>query len=298
MRQGTFDVAVAGNGVLGLSIAWELLRRAPDLRVVVIGPAARDGSATVAAGAMLNCFAEVTDTTAQHPASQAKFTLGRQALDAWPQWLDGLWEAAGTPGPRSSRTEGTFVVLGAQATATATRSFDAVHAALKEHAEPHHEIDSCEVPGMRPVPHERPVRALYLEREGSVDARAVLTALETAVRRAGATFLDGEATALVSAHDRILGLRMADGQSVTAGTVVLAAGAGTQRLMDQLPLGETPPVLHGAGAAVQTRRERAPCCASPSSSSTRAWACPRSSDGTTEAAPSPWTASPSSALPP
>ncbi|MCJ0874238.1 FAD-binding oxidoreductase [Streptomyces sp. AP-93] len=253
----TVDVAVVGNGVLGLSIALELVRRSPGTRVAVVGPASRRGSATAAAGAMLNCFAEVTDATDRHPASRAKFALAREALDAWPQWFEGLHHERAPSAP-FSLSPGTFVVLGAQATPTAVRNFEAIHAALKQYAEPHHEVEPADIPGLRPVPHERPVRALYLEREGSLDARAVLEALENAGRRSGVTFLDGEASDLVSAHGRACGLRLLDGRAISAGTVVLAAGTGSQQLLDRLAPDEAPPLLHGTGFAVETRRQVQP----------------------------------------
>ncbi|MEV8439578.1 FAD-dependent oxidoreductase [Actinosynnema sp. NPDC051121] len=89
------DVAVVGNGVLGLSVAVEVARRAPELRIAVIGPPDRPGAATAAAGAMLNCFGEVTRHTGGHPAARAKFALARETLDRWPQWLGQLADEAG-----------------------------------------------------------------------------------------------------------------------------------------------------------------------------------------------------------
>lgn len=256
MRRLNADVAVAGNGVLGLSVAVELARRAPGLRVVVVGPVSRPGAATVAAGAMLNCFAEVTDTTSHHPASWAKFALARAALDVWPDWLEGLRDAGGHA--PSLVSPGTFVVLGAQATPTAVRNFDAVQAALKEYVEPHQEVQAADIPGLRPVPHERPVRALYLEREGAVDARAVLTALEGCGRRLGVTFVDGLVSRLLTAKGKTTGLHLADGSEISAGAVVVAAGTASQPLLDQVLAHRTPPLLHGTGCAVQTLRHTGP----------------------------------------
>jgi glycine oxidase len=265
------DVAVAGKGVRGLSVALELVRRSPELKVAVAGPASRPGAATVAAAAMLNCFAEVTDSVGRHPASRAKFALARAALDAWPKWLEGLRDEAGREPLLVS--PGTFVVLGAQATPTATQSFDAVHAALKEYAEPHHEVDATDIPGLRPVPHERPIRALHLEREGAVDARAVLAALETAGRRLGVTFLDGQATQVLTANGKTTGIRLADGSELAAGAVVVAAGAASQPLLDQLAPGRIQPLLHGTGCAVQTLRHALPGFDRVIRTPTRAGAC-------------------------
>ncbi|MEU9237606.1 NAD(P)/FAD-dependent oxidoreductase [Streptomyces subrutilus] len=250
------DVAVAGNGVLGWSLAVELARRSRGLRVVVVGPASGPGGASAAAAAMLNCFAEVTDTTSCHPASRAKFALGWAALDAWPDWLDAMRDGSGR-GP-SVVSPGTFVVLGAQATPTAVRNFEAVQAALKEHAEPHHEVQAADIPGLRPVPHERPLRALYLEREGAVDARAVLQALERCGRRLGVSVIDGRTSRLQAASGRCTGMSLEDGTEISAGAVVVAAGTASGPLLDQLLPARTPPLLHGTGCAARTLRHTWP----------------------------------------
>ena len=252
------DVLVVGNGVIGLSIALELSSRAPDLRVTVIGPADRPGAATTAAGAMLNCFAEVTADTARHPATAAKLAIARTALDQWPRWLERLREAADDPALGHGRPEGTFVVLGAKAADQTIRNYDAILAAVGEYGEPHEHVRPADIPGLDPDVNARPVRALRLPREGAIDARAVLTALEVALRRRGVELCDDTVRALESTGAKVRGVRTRDGRPITAGTVVLAAGSLTQRFIGQLPPGMIPPMLHGAGFAVETTRERFP----------------------------------------
>jgi glycine oxidase len=90
-----YDVIIIGNGVIGYSIAYELARRSGELRIAVCGPAHRRGAASLAAGAMLNTFGEVTKATLASAAGQAKFELCRRALDRWPSWLEELKEASG-----------------------------------------------------------------------------------------------------------------------------------------------------------------------------------------------------------
>jgi glycine/D-amino acid oxidase-like deaminating enzyme len=49
------DVAIVGNGVIGMTIAIRLKIAAPHLHVAVIGPKGRAGCA------MLGCYGEVTE---------------------------------------------------------------------------------------------------------------------------------------------------------------------------------------------------------------------------------------------
>ncbi|MGW0561664.1 NAD(P)/FAD-dependent oxidoreductase [Streptomyces sp. NPDC003016] len=252
------DVLVVGNGVIGMSIAFELTQRAPELRVAVVGPTVREGAASAAAGAMLNCFAEVTTSTFTHPAASAKFTIAREALDAWPSWFGRLREAAGAAGESRSWTEGTFVLLGARAADQTINNFHAIEAALLEYEEPFTEVTFEDIEGMSPELNARPVRALHLHREGSVDAREILALLEKALERHNVQMVGDVVEGLQMSGGRVTGVRLAGGDRMAAGTVVLAAGSTTQHFIEQLPQGAVPPMLHGTGLAVQAQREAYP----------------------------------------
>ncbi|MGP3978544.1 FAD-dependent oxidoreductase [Streptomyces sp. 8N114] len=195
------DVVVVGNGVMGLSVALEIARQSPDSRVSVVGPPQRPMSATYAAGAMLNCFGEVTRYTSRHPATRARFALAREALDAWPGWIEMLAELAGPPaGPalRASHLPGTFVLLSGRSGAVAADNFEAMRAAAEQHGEPHELVDARDVEGLAPRSDARPLRVLHLRREGSVDARAVLAALEAATARLGVRHVAGSVRSLLT----------------------------------------------------------------------------------------------------
>jgi ribulose 1,5-bisphosphate synthetase/thiazole synthase len=55
----TFDIILVGNGSISLAIAFSLSKKNTKLKIAIIGPQKRIGAASLAAGFMLNCFAEV-----------------------------------------------------------------------------------------------------------------------------------------------------------------------------------------------------------------------------------------------
>ena len=57
------DVAVIGNGILGMSTAFRINELDPNVRICLIGPDTYLNGATVAAGAMLGVHGEVTEAT-------------------------------------------------------------------------------------------------------------------------------------------------------------------------------------------------------------------------------------------
>jgi glycine/D-amino acid oxidase-like deaminating enzyme len=252
------DVVVVGNGVIGMSIAYELVRRAPGTSVLVVGPARRPGAASVAAGAMLNCFGEVTKYTLLSPAGQAKFQLCKDALDAWPEWRAGLAEVAGADDLGSGAPTGTTVLLNAKSGHLDDENFAALLAAAAKFDEPHEEIDPRDVTGLRPLAEARPLRAVHLPREGAIDAREVLQALERALAGLTVGTVDAQVSGIETGGGRVTGVRLDNGETLGCDTVVLAAGAFSRPLLDVLPAGAVPPVLCGKGIAVETVRQAHP----------------------------------------
>ncbi|MFV2088392.1 NAD(P)/FAD-dependent oxidoreductase [Micromonospora sp. LOL_021] len=248
------DIAIVGNGIIGLSVAYELAKREPDLKICVIGPARRSGAASMAAGAMLNTFGEITKYTLTSPAGQAKFQLCRDALDRWPAWLDEVKQASGEADLDRSLSHGTTVLLNAKSGHLDDENFAALIAALGKFDEPYEEITPGDVPGLDPLAEARPLRAVHLPREGAIDARAVLAAMQTAATRHGVTVVDDQITGFEVSGGAVSGVRLTDGQLLSANTVILAAGAFSGPLTGVLPPGAVPAMFAGKGIAVQTQR--------------------------------------------
>ncbi|GAA2281856.1 hypothetical protein GCM10010234_18910 [Streptomyces hawaiiensis] len=249
----TSDIAIVGNGVLALSTALELTRRDVSLSVTVIGPRDREGAATPASGAMLNCFAEITKYTLASDASRAKFEMCRDSLDLWPDWLDLVHEASGHDRPHT--VSGTVVIENAVSGVLDSENFDAMLDAAAKYGETHELIGPRGIAGLDPTPTARPLRALYLPAEGAVDSGAVYEALRAALVARGVRFVDQPVGALTREGDRVTGATLVDGSHVSAGTIMVAAGAFTTPLLDTV-LGphDVQPVFSGTGIATVTHR--------------------------------------------
>ncbi|HVQ91419.1 MAG TPA: FAD-dependent oxidoreductase, partial [Mycobacteriales bacterium] len=104
--------------------------------------------------------------------------------------------------------------------------------------------------GLRPARGHEPVAALHLPAEGWVVTADLLAALDDAVqdRRVRATV-----TELVPGPDRVTGVRLDSGDAISAGHVVLAAGAGIARLAERWPFPDRAPaprLLAGKGVSL------------------------------------------------
>jgi glycine/D-amino acid oxidase-like deaminating enzyme len=273
MPSSKIDTVIIGNGVIGYSIAYELAKRARDLRIAVVGPSGRGGAASAAAGAMLNTFGEVTKNTLRSAAGEAKFELCHRALDRWPSWLEELKQASGDPDLDRSLSHGTTVLYNTKSGFLDDKNFKAFQEALVKFAEPHEEIDPEDIVGLRPAPDARPLRAIHVPREGSIDARAVLAGLEAAAAGLNVVTVDREVVEILTQGGKATGVALGDGTTVEADTVILSAGAFTGQLTKIFEPGAVPLMLAGRGIAMLTRRASEPGFEHVVRSPTRAGAC-------------------------
>ncbi|MFB6535489.1 NAD(P)/FAD-dependent oxidoreductase [Streptomyces noursei] len=250
-RAVTFDVVVVGNGVLGLSLAVVLLRR--GLRVVVVGDGRRPMAASTAAGAMNGCFGEVTATTTATVHGRAKLELDVAAARMWEDWLAELAEDGGGGAVRCAR--GTVVLHNAIGMAEIDdTAMTAIRSALEHYEEPYEVVDPVEVvPWLDPQPTARPLGGLFIPGEHGVDAGALLDALSSAVGRLGGLQVPEHAVRVVHGSGEVKGVALADGTVLAGGRVVLAAGVGSQTLLDTLPpdiAAPIPRLISGFGVSV------------------------------------------------
>lgn len=233
------DVVVVGGGVIGLSVAWEAAQR--GLSVRVLDPSPGHGAAWVAAGML----APVTE------ASFGEETLARlfvAAADLWPAFA-----------ARLSATTG--MDTGLQACGTVTVGLDASdRAEIDQLLEFQHHLgldasrlsaSECRalVPTLSPA-----VRGgALMPGDHQVDNRRFVLSLIEGCGRAGVKLASDRVVSI--SFDRqgaAAGVVTETGDTVTGGTVLLAAGVHTPRI-GGLPEAVVPPVRPVKGHVVRLR---------------------------------------------
>jgi hypothetical protein len=116
-------------------------------------------------------------------------------------------------------------------------------------------VDPADLDWVDSEPISRPLKAFHTPGEHAVNPVALMERLESAFTKAGGTVITELATAVAHDRDRVTGVTLANGEGISAGQVVLAAGARTQALLDTLPVGPRIPKLvsgYGVSALVKT----------------------------------------------
>src|SRR5437899_9055482 len=114
---------ILGNGILAAAIAFRLTKRlAANDRIIIIGRRARPGSATLAAAAMLNSFAEVEVGSLKSELDRYRFELSRAAGRMWPQFENEIADTI----PGGGLELGTYVINNSAADDLDDENFDAI----------------------------------------------------------------------------------------------------------------------------------------------------------------------------
>ncbi|HXV76535.1 MAG TPA: glycine oxidase ThiO [Candidatus Polarisedimenticolaceae bacterium] len=224
------DVTVVGGGVIGLSVAAELLRRGVAVDVIDRGPI--PGYATAAAAGML---APVSEAELE---DEVVLPLALDSLARFPAFVDWLERTTGLP--CDYRTDGTLWVA---VTRDDRAELEHIHHTLTERigGMPARWLSAGEVHAREPHLSGRVLCGLWVERDLQVDPRALTAALERAIVAAGGTIERGTRVVGIIADGgvvRAVELATPDGVARrAAGGVVLAAGAWSGHEL-RLPLGD------------------------------------------------------------
>jgi glycine oxidase len=236
------DVLVVGGGVIGAAVAWRCAQR--GLATTVVDPAPGSGATSAAAGML----APVTEL--QH-AEQRLLALNLESARRYPAFAAEIEDRTGLP--VGYRPCGTVAVAWDAADLAALWDLHRLHRRLG--------LDS-EVLGSRELRRLEPGLATGLPGgllacgDHQVDNRLLHAALAEAGRREGVRVVAARAACLSTGY-RVRGVRLEDGTALTAGVVVLAAGAWSGRV-GGVPAGALPPVRPVKGQTLRLRVREEP----------------------------------------
>jgi len=232
------DVAVAGAGVIGLSIAWRLALR--GLSVAVFERATVGAGASLAAAGMLAAAAE------HEPGGHDLLTLALESQRQWPQFRTALEAQSGLS--IDFREDGTLVVALGRDEVERLRFRHDLH---KRCGLATRWLGGPEVRALEPALRPSVSAGLHCADDHQVSPVLVMAALRAAFIAAGGLLFEHCAVTGVDLEGgRACGLVTERG-ACRASTVVLTAGAWTG---DVLPPGLTVPVrpLKGQALALRT----------------------------------------------
>lgn len=246
-RSTTFDVVVVGNGSIALALANRLKTRDSNLRIAVVGPAARKGGASLTAGAMINAWAEIGYGVFENPALADRAGLPIAAMAMWDDLHKELREFTADD---LGIAWGTYILNNAMGSPHETRAVDYIIDQMAKRQVPYQIMSGSDVPWLQPEPRGQITRVVRVP-DGRFDPFKVLGAMEKAAAARRIEQVDGTVVALDVANGQ-RSVKLSDGTVLAGKQIVLANGSFAQALIDQIPelRHAMPRLLWGAGSAL------------------------------------------------
>jgi glycine oxidase len=209
------DCAVLGGGLIGLAIAWRAALG--GFSVHLADPDPGGGASTAAAGML----APVTEA---HYGEERLLDLNLRSARRYPSFVEELAEFTGLP--TGYDTRGTLAVAFDRDDRSVLAETAAYHRKLDLESTP---LTGREARQLEPMLAPGVQAGLLVEGDHQVDNRLLHTALLEAATRAGVHIHRSRAE-LVVENGRASGLRLENGESLTADQVVLAAGCWSSEI--------------------------------------------------------------------
>jgi glycine oxidase len=209
-HQPAADAVVVGGGVIGLGIAWRAATA--GMTVTVVDEAPGRGASWAAAGML----APVTEV---HYGERPLLDLNLAAAGRWPSFAAEVEEASGRP--VGYRPGGTLAVARDADDNAALEELYRFQLRCGLEVE---RLRSRECRQLEPGLHPGVRGGVLAAGDHQVDNRALVQALLAACERAGVGLVAGRVAELAVEGDRVTGVVLADGGTLAAGAVVLAAG--------------------------------------------------------------------------
>ena len=212
----TFDVAIAGGGLIGGAIAFELARS--GLRVALFDrQQPGEGSSWAAAG--------ILSPAPENAGMISTVPLSRASLNLYPEFVAAVEEISGQS--VGYRARGTLEALFSTDAQEKLSTIIALHHGLGLKAEPVSAEDACE---MEPALSPELEAAVFRPDEACVDNRELTKAVLTAAERSGVKiFARSNVQSIAKDGGRCDGL-FVDGEKVESRWTVIAAGCSSAEI--------------------------------------------------------------------
>jgi glycine oxidase len=231
------DVLIVGGGIIGCSIALRLAEA--GCKVTIVERQRIGCEASSAAAGMLSPQADSLQP-------DEFFAFGIKSRAMYKDFVAHLHEQSGIDA--QLRDEGTMFI-----------SIEN----LKDHADDWtawqidaglrlEKLSADELFKLEPAVSKSATRAFFMPEDHQVDNRLLMQALNLAIKRAGVEVIEGvEVTSLIVETNRITGVTCGD-QKIYAGSVLIAAGCWTGRLLEPVGLLAKTIPAHGQMIAVRS----------------------------------------------
>ncbi|MAA53544.1 MAG: FAD-dependent oxidoreductase [Phycisphaerae bacterium] len=263
---------IIGNGILGLTIGIKLLIESNGSHeIVIIGPYDRKGSATMAAGAMLNSYSELDYNTFKSKYSKFHFKLSKEATKLWPKFLKSIKSISSSDDNQiNSKCDikyGTYIINNTVSDDLDDLNYEAIRSQLIEDGEDFEDVNPKDIKNYNPSQNSRSARSLFIPKEGWINPKILLNQIEKIFLESNnCQLLNAKLVHIKHKNNKVSGVKLCNGQVMEADNYILATGSKINDILlnSRLDL-NIQRVFHGLGISIEinTRNKYDKCIRTP-----------------------------------
>jgi glycine oxidase len=252
-------IAIVGNGVIGLSLAYALSRRTnpPDIEVYGRPDLAADYAGSAAAPAMINVVGEVTASIETSWAAKHMLDIGLAAQAAWPEFVARLNGDAGEAGGEPVQLHSGTYIISRPGKQDEASNLSAIRKTLVAEGIPHECVKPNEIAGTAIAAPERFESGIFVPSESFVDADSLLTSLRACLNKSRNVAFRPLRVHSIEPNKRQITDERGDAHETDA--VILANSCGFNDLVGSIGLAGVPHMLPIFGVGMRLSRP----CAKP-----------------------------------
>ena len=242
-------VIIIGNGILGLTTAYRLLKKDSTVMVDIIGPETQDGCASLAAAAMFNSFCEIDQSTLSNKVEKEKFLFNKEATPLWKSFLKEIEEDSKV---LQDYGFGTYLINNPSTDSLEDKNFDAILEALVHFNEPYQNIKSTEIPKYKPSPQDRASRSIFIPEEGWINPVLLINSLKSFLKsQSRIRFINSFCDSLETQSGLISGVVLDSNEIVSGDMYFLSPGANFTKIINKSFLEiKFPKIFYGVGCSI------------------------------------------------
>ena len=236
-----YDFLIVGNGSIGTYTALDLKKKFPTKTVGIIGNRQREGSASVAAGAMANVYAEVESCCESHHELEEKYlSVGLRGRQLWSEFF------SATKAQNVMTCEDTIVFLKKGYSEFEEKNFEAcASAALRDNAGKR--MSQSEIKTLFPHTFLQIDSAIKLIGEFSICTTALFNHLDSFCKNEKIAYINQN---VLEVDGQNMSVRTND-NIYTASKIIVAAGSQSTALFRDENI---VPMFQGVGTALLIRK--------------------------------------------
>ncbi len=251
-----FDIIIIGNGSIASSIAFEIINKEKKLKIAIIGPKDREGSATSAAGLMLNVFGEIEYDSLSSIQGRRKFEMLLASRKLWANHVKSLNNQSKI---KLKIKKGTVVLNNSSSDDLDDENFSSIVAGLKKYNESFEFIKNSKIKGYKPYERNRSLQSIFIPNENSISSNALMNSYDYIFEnKKNVNIFNSYITKINIKKDNLKEITDNNGKKYLSENIILASGAYTQNLINQLKKikNKIPKIFYGSGVAFLASKEK------------------------------------------